>query len=63
MTFFWDKAPWGLDEIYRHYRGAYCLHIQVDFYRLQGAISLKTAVFILAGGEPEISVCSVTHCE
>jgi hypothetical protein len=28
MTIFWDVAPYSLVEIYRRFRGAYCIHDQ-----------------------------------
>jgi hypothetical protein len=30
MTVFWDVVPYSLIEIYRRFRGAYCLHHQGD---------------------------------
>jgi hypothetical protein len=30
MTVFWDIAPCCLVEVYRRFRGAYCLHHQGD---------------------------------
>jgi hypothetical protein len=30
MTVFWDVAPCSLIEVYRRFRGACCLHHQVD---------------------------------
>jgi hypothetical protein len=28
MAVFWDVTPYSLVEVYRHFRGAYCLHHQ-----------------------------------
>jgi hypothetical protein len=30
MTIFWDVVPCSLVEVYRHFRGACCLHYQGD---------------------------------
>jgi hypothetical protein len=30
ITVFWDVAPYSLVEVYRRFKGAYCLHHQGD---------------------------------
>jgi hypothetical protein len=32
ITIFWDVAPCSLVEVYRRFRGAFCLHYQGDEY-------------------------------
>jgi hypothetical protein len=48
MTVFWDVAPCSLVEVYRRFRGTYCLNHQGDDRsiptRLHGAISQKTVI-------------------
>jgi hypothetical protein len=53
-TVFWDVAPCHLVEVYRHFRGAFCLHHQGDRIsemsvtsaKLHGAESQKTVIFV-----------------
>jgi hypothetical protein len=42
---FWDVALCSHVEVYRRFRGAYCLHHQVIETRLHGAIAQKTLIF------------------
>jgi hypothetical protein len=47
---FWDPSPCSLVEIYRHFRGAYCLHHswrRPVSTRVHGARSQKTVICIL----------------
>jgi hypothetical protein len=49
MAAFWDVVPCVVVEIYRRFRGAYCLYCQGDeIIRQHGAIFQKAAMFILA---------------
>jgi hypothetical protein len=54
VAVFWVVAPCSLVEVYRHFRGACCLHHQgKDLWNVgkllrDGATTQKTAVFILA---------------
>jgi hypothetical protein len=56
MNVFWDVTLWGLVEVYRRFRGAYCLHYQ-------GATSQKSNLFYSPPWEPEMSRDSVTCTE
>jgi hypothetical protein len=49
MTVFWDVAPCSLVEIYRRFRGAYCLHHQGD-HSVQNILSyLKIKTYATMG--------------
>jgi hypothetical protein len=40
MTVFWDVSPCSLVEVYRRFRGAYCLHHQgAHHHRLDDGVS------------------------
>jgi hypothetical protein len=63
MTVFWVVAPCSLAEVYQRFRGPCCLdhygdeclmmeaartsETLVNFYRLHGATTQKTAIFVL----------------
>jgi hypothetical protein len=47
MAVFWVVAPCCLVEVYRRFRGTFCLYHQGD-EGLHGATTQKTAIFILA---------------
>jgi hypothetical protein len=44
---FWERAPRGLAEVDRRFRGTYCLHNEGDLpTRLHGDVFQKTVIFI-----------------
>jgi hypothetical protein len=66
MDVLWVVAPCSLVDVYRRFRGARRLHRQGDeaastydmsviFYQTTGAITQKTAIFILIARRTEIS--------
>jgi hypothetical protein len=40
-TVFWSTAPYSLEEVYRRFRGACCLHHQGDYRSDDGAASIS----------------------
>jgi hypothetical protein len=58
MAVFCVVLPFSLVQVYRHFRGACCLHHQGDeSTRLHGATTQKTAIFILA----TVRTSNLTH--
>jgi hypothetical protein len=45
MAVFWDVAPCSLVEVYRRFRGAYCLHLQVVItLMMEAASTFETSI-------------------
>jgi hypothetical protein len=44
MTLFWYVAPCSLEEIDRHFRGAYCLHHQGELLMMEAVSTSETSV-------------------
>jgi hypothetical protein len=58
MTVFWDVAPCSLAEVYRRFRGAYCLHYQSLMMETGSASNTEKSEIFACVFEPPLSTLS-----